>query len=69
MINVEVFSNQACLPLRNAVGDFPIESNFHRAIAQAERYAGNEATFVSGNIAIVPLVGDERLVITSGNAA
>ena len=59
---VQVFSNAQCCPLRT----LPAEEhhpNFYRAIAEMEAHAEHPASFMAANLAIIPLDGDERLVV------
>ncbi len=65
MTTVEIYSNAKCLPDSKANIPFDIHANFHRTVAQAVHHAKAEPTFMSSNIAIIPLQGDERLVVSS----
>ncbi|WP_413113842.1 hypothetical protein [Thaumasiovibrio sp. DFM-14] len=65
MTTVEIFSNDKCLPIPNMVIPFDVHANYHRTVARAVDHAKSEPTFMSSNIAIIPLSGDERLVVSA----
>lgn len=62
MANVEIFSNQACMPTGETL-PFEVPRNFYSAVAVCEGYAKTPVTFIATTIAIVPLDGDKRLVV------
>ena len=64
MATVAIYSNQACLPTGEDL-PFTPPRNFYSAIAVCEHYAKNSVTFVATRIAIIPMEGDKRLVVTA----
>lgn len=59
---VQVFSNERCMPVEN-VSASEHSSDFNEAVKQMAAKAGNAVSFMSNNIAIIPMVGDLRLVV------
>jgi hypothetical protein len=61
-VSVQVFSNKGCCP----VEDIPSNehsNDFNQAVSQMVAKAGKAVSFLSANIAIIPLAGDLRLVV------
>jgi hypothetical protein len=61
-VSVQVFSNKGCCP----VEDIPSNehsNDFNQAVSQMVEKAGKAVSFLSANIAIIPLAGDLRLVV------
>jgi hypothetical protein len=61
-VSVQVFSNKGCCPVK----DIPTNehsSNFQEAVSEMVEKAGKAVSFLSANIAIIPLAGDLRLVV------
>ncbi|WP_087024450.1 hypothetical protein [Thaumasiovibrio subtropicus] len=63
MATVEFYSNEKCLPLPNQAVPFPVHANYHRTIAEAQQFTGNEPTTLLTNIAVIPCEGDKRIVV------
>jgi hypothetical protein len=59
---VQVFSNERCMPIESLSTD-EHSSDFKEAVQQMTAKAGNAVSFLSNNIAIIPMVGDLRLVV------
>ncbi|MGY5617294.1 hypothetical protein ACXHPE_04055 [Vibrio cincinnatiensis] len=59
---VQVFSNERCMPVENVSAD-EHSSDFREAVQQMTAKAGKAVSFISENIAIIPMEGDLRLVV------
>lgn len=59
---VQIFSNERCMPVENVSAD-EHSRDFKEAVSQMVERAGNAVSFISENIAIIPMAGDLRLVV------